>query len=777
MKYILSVISLFALLVSFSQEEVSIGFEPAGGLYDKAQTVTLDAGEGAVIYYTMDGSSPGSGSTRYRKPIEVSSVAVIRAVAYVNGKRSPVITQSYFCDRSYSLPVVSIATNPENLWDFSSGIYVEGCCADTIEPHMGANYWRDWEKPANIEMYETDGSLCFNQKVGINIFGGFSRMLPQKSLAVFARSKYGENRIDYPIFPERDIKKYKSFIIRNSGGDFRRTHFRDAFMTQLAKPTGIAIQAYRPAVVFINGQYWGIQNLREKISEHYLKANYGVDKNNVDILRHNGVARHGTSRNYKKLLAFLRTRDMSDDETVKELSTFMDIEDFIRYNIAETYSDNRDAGGNIRYWRERTDSAKWRWVFYDLDLGLGNNKPKGYKHNTVRKFTNANAEAWPDPAWSTFIIRSLLMNKELETLYINMFADHLNTVYKEETALELIDEMQGVLKEEMQYHVERWGTSYGNWEHHVDIVREFVRERPAYLRQFIMEKFDLDGTVNISVKYPGKEYGKMKFSTLKINEDFEGIYFKGVPIKVSVNPKHDYNFVGWKGRNEVTEEITVVPSEDLVLEPLFEPKKRSVYTDSIIFNEISMYQVEGDTAGDWLELYNRSQSAIDLSGWTFTKSSFKKGFKLPENVSIDADSYLILVQDSANYTAKYNADTVKVVGSFDFGLSRESEHIKVYDSEGLIADSLTYNYADWDTMVSVSLVHPDSSRNKSANWIYEIPNPGGKSISYQKFLKLEADKKYWTQLYYIGGGSFFFILVVGLFLRRSFKKRKGKEAA
>lgn len=775
MKFLFTAILFLTVALSFGQEgEIVLDFEPTGGKYDEPTMVTLSAGEGATIYYTLDGSRPGSGAMRYKGPIEVKTVNVIRAVAYKNGKRSETVTQSYFCDREYTLPIVSIATNPENLWDYSIGIYVKGCCADTIEPYQGANFWKDWEKYANIEMYETDGELCFNQGVGINLFGGFSRMLPQKSLAVFAREKYGEKRIKYPIFPERDIKKYKSFIIRNSGGDFRRTHFRDAFMTQLAAPTGVAIQAYRPAVVFLNGEYWGIQNLREKISEHYLKANFGVDKDNVDILRHNGVVRHGTSRNYKKLLQFLRSRDMSNDETVVELRTFMDVEDYLRYNIAETYSDNRDAGGNIRYWRERNDSAKWRWVLYDLDLGLGNNAYTGYKRNTVKKFTSANAEAWPDPSWSTFIIRKLLENEQLQHQYINTFADHLNTVYSSERALALIDEMHGNLATEMPYHVDKWKTSVENWNFHVDVVREFVRERPAYLRKYIMQKFELKGMIDVNIKYPGDEVAKVEFNSLKIEEDFEGVYFQDVPVTITVEPKHDYNFVGWSGRGEKTLSITVKANSDLILEPLFEPKERSPFKDSIIINEIAVYQVEGDSSGDWFELYNRSNQRVDLTHWTFTKSSYKKGFNFPKNSELDAGEYMIVSRNKENYAAYYNVDTITVIGSFDFGLSKEKEAIKLYDLEGLIVDSLSYEFDDWDTAATFNLVHPDSASDVIANWNLEEPNPGDISKAYKAFLKHEADKKYWTKLYYIGGGSFFFILVVGLLLRRSSKKRKLK---
>src|SRR5690606_5469606 len=147
-----------------------------------------------------------------------------------------------------------------------------------------------------------------------------------KSLYVVARTKYGKNAFEYPIFPARDHKKYKSFILRNAGGDFVKTHFRDAFMTQLAKPTGIAIQEYRPAIVFLNGEYWGIQNMREKINEHYLKDNFGIDKDNVDLIEHQREVKRGDSKAYKQMLNFIATKNMTDDKVINELRTYMNIE-------------------------------------------------------------------------------------------------------------------------------------------------------------------------------------------------------------------------------------------------------------------------------------------------------------------------------------------------------------------------------------------------------------------------------------------------------------------
>ncbi|MEX1002311.1 MAG: CotH kinase family protein [Crocinitomicaceae bacterium] len=778
MKAFITIFLVGLNLFLFGQDELSVHFSPEGGVYASETEVVLSADKGATIYYTLDGSIPSSSSYRYQKAVLVKEVAVIRAVVYKQGKRSKVMTNTYVCDRKYDLPVVSIATPAGNLWDVEYGMYVKGCCADTIEPYLGANYWKDWEREANIEMYDEKGQLCFNKNVGINIFGGYSRILAMKSIAVFARKRYGDNRFKYPIFPARDNDKYKSFILRNSGGDFLRTHLRDAFMTQLAKPTGLAIQEYRPAVLFINGEYWGIQNIREKINEHYLKENYDVDKKNVDILRQNGVRRHGYSANYKKLLAYLRNHDLSKDENLEELRTFMDVDDFVRYNIAEVYSDNRDAGGNIRYWRERNDSAKWRWVFYDLDQGLGNNAPDGYKRNTLKKFTSVNNEQWPDPPWSTFIIRKLLENKELETQYINTFADHLNTFYHPDTANRLLDKLIKGIDSEMVYHQKRWGSSYENWQHHLDILRTFINRRPYYCRQHLMEKFNLADTAMVTVIHPGTDKCKIQFNSLRLKKDFKGVYFTAVPINIEVKLKHDYKLEGWKDDPTAGTKRTIDLSESITLEPIIVPKEKSKWSDSVIFNELAFYQPEPDTSGDWVELYNRSQTTIDISGWKITEREFSNAWSVPEGTTLKAGELLLLTENLNRFRTTYSSDSIHAIGDFLMGFSSEGERVKMYDREGFMVDSLSYHTfcqnENPDSLFTISRVHPDSLSGIK-HWKRETPTPSGHSNAYLQFLQQEADKKYWTKMFYLGGGSFFFILVVGILSFRHFKNKRQKR--
>ncbi len=170
------------------------------------------------------------------------------------------------------------------LWDWEEGIYVLGPNASTIYPYFGANYWMDWQKPSHIEYFDEQQNQGFELDADIMIHGGFSRVFPMKSLRVITDSKYDESEINYQLFKDKDIHTFNKFVLRNSGQDFNVTHFRDALMQKVVQnETDIDIQDYQPVVVFLNGQYWGIHNIREKIDRFYVNGNFGVHEDSIHL--------------------------------------------------------------------------------------------------------------------------------------------------------------------------------------------------------------------------------------------------------------------------------------------------------------------------------------------------------------------------------------------------------------------------------------------------------------------------------------------------------------
>lgn len=777
--FLLMVVSTF----TWSQDTL-LHFSKRGGVYP-GQTfdITLQPINDTVkIFYTLDGSYPDGDATFYHRPLHIDKNTVVRAVGYFKGKKGKTITQSYFVDREYSIPVVSITCNPEDLFSEERGIYAMGCCADTTMPYMGANFWKTWERRANFELYETDNKQALNQEVSIKIFGGFSVALPQKSLAIYARKRYGDNRFRYPIFPEKDIKKYKNFVLRNSGGDFNRTQLKDAFMTQMVKNRGVSIQAYRPAVVFLNGAYWGIQNLREKLNEYYLKYNFDLDKDSVFILRHNGevqIGDYSTKKQYRSVLNYMKENDMSKEEHLEYVKSKFDVYNYIRYNIAETYSDNRDAGGNIRYWRYDSDTAKWRWLLYDTDMGLGTDHPKGYMRNTVDKFTKINNEAWPDPPWSTFIIRKLLEHPEMEDYYINTFADFLNTSLHQDSALNLLNRMIDGIDEEMPYHHRRWKGSDNAWQYQLGIVKTFVKKRPFYLRQYIVEKFALSDTSRVTFELPKKGLKKFQLNTLRIDRysEFKGQYFVGTAIPYQIETPYDYEFVGWEGEGfkQLDSNHISITANKAHIKPVVQPKPKSEVL-GVVINEWSLKQTATQDSEDWIEIYNHSGKAISFIGWTLRDEKDDHIFEMP-SITLQPEGYIVIAQNKHVFDSVYNNEVQYVYGDIDFGFSASGDQVRLYDSKGFMVDSLTYDtlaYGAFKSKKTLNREHPGKS-----GWSFADPTPGKINVPYALHLQQKEDEqklkeaiKFWS----VVGGIAVVITGVAIYLLRRYYKAKRKQA-
>ena len=282
-------------------------FSIPSGFYRSGTRLTISCPDpDATIRYTLDGSIPVDTSRIYEQPLTLDSTTVLRTVSCHDAMLpSRHMSNTYFIDYTPNLPVISLMTNPANLFDWETGIYVEGPNAAQEIPHHGANYWRNIEIPVYIEFFEQTERFGFALDAGVKIFGGWSRIAPQKSLKLTARDEYGTDRLDYRMFPYLPISDFKSVLLRNSGGDRTSTMFRDGLITGLMEGTGVVHQDYRPIILFINGVYWGIHNLRERIGEHFISDHCGIDLGNIDIIEENGVVKAGDSRAFDLFTNFI----------------------------------------------------------------------------------------------------------------------------------------------------------------------------------------------------------------------------------------------------------------------------------------------------------------------------------------------------------------------------------------------------------------------------------------------------------------------------------------
>lgn len=755
---------LFLLFISIglkAQEEVV--FTPEGGVHLGLKEIKVDIPEGFKVYYTKDGTPPSSAHYRVRKSLSVFGNTAFRFLIYDDQGNKTNLSHSYFTERKHTLPIVSITIDTIDFSDSIQGIYAMGCCADSLDPHKGANFWQDWEKPIHIEFIENDNRQVINQEAGIKIFGGFSVSMPQKSFAIYARKKYGDNRFRHQLFPQLPFDKYKNFVLRNAGGDMLMAHVRDVYASQLVKETGIDYQEYRPVSVYINGEYWGKFNLREKINEHYINDHYGYDEDSLIIMRHQDDPQHGSTKDYEVFISKVPELDLNKKEDLHYLNRTMDIKNYILYNVCEVYTGNKDAGGNIRYYKHTSDTAKWRWIFYDLDMGLNFEGSEGYKRNSVIDFTTLKDEKWPNPPWSTMLIRKILQNDSLKYLYINQFSDLLNTTFQSNRALALIDSLELDVSAEIDYHLERWGVPRKRYDNSLKNLRIFAENRPQFLRQFLRERFDLSEDLYVKIVVP--KGGHVTFNSFTVKDTFEGVYYRGVPLNFEAIPRFDYEFIGWKDLPERNKkDYASFDKDTLILEPVFEKRTWSDFKGKIMITEIDATQSMKDTFGDWVELYNISEQLIDVSNWMLKDNKDKHQFTLPEGTKIGPNSFLIITQDSAAWRLNYKREA-KVLGNLPFGINKNSDKVRLYDSENKKVDQINlkkFEQTEEDQMNwskrDIRIVDFNSK-----NWQQEKASPSAKGHDFKRILEQEKEDEFLKSVFFYSGISLG-VLVVLLFL-------------
>jgi len=463
-------------------------FSRKGGFFDGPLSLSMEVRgppPGAVIHYTLDGAEPSEVSPVYSGPVSIDKTTVVRAKTFAPGVLpSPATNDSFFIDDRPALTVLSIMIDPHDFTDPHEGIYSRGDKASDQFPYLGANFWQDIEKPIHLQLFEPGGRLGFSRDLGISIGGQYSRAMPQKTFNVFARDRYGYDVIEYPLFPEHGVTTFKAITLRTSGQDATLTKMRDIMMTSLLSETDLDYQRYRLAVVYINGEYWGLYEIRERINEHFIAYRHDVDPAKVDLLQANWTVRAGTSDHYMALREFVKRNDLGRGENYEYVKTQMDVENYIDFLIAQVYFANTDSA-NTRFWRERVDGARWRWIVYDLDWGfftLG--------HNTLASLSDPEGTGW-NQNLSTVLTVKLLENDEFRRQFIERFAYHLNYTFTPERVIARIDEIAAALEPELPRHFERWGGSMNAWYSQVERLRSFARKRPAIVLRHIQSKFGL----------------------------------------------------------------------------------------------------------------------------------------------------------------------------------------------------------------------------------------------------------------------------------------------
>lgn len=595
-------------------------FSHETGCYEKHFTLTVTAPEGTVVHYTLDGSEPTADSETFpadgltvndrsreknvlaaidasqftaesdHTPPKVSKGTVIRAAAFDGrGSRSATATATYLVGLDYDgITVISLVMNSNDLFDYNKGIYVFGRYHDEWlknDPDAkDAETWelegnfsqkgRAWERPVTVQVIETDGTLGIEQEMGIRIMGSATRRYYQKNFRLFAREEYGSKHFDYPLIDGlvsdstgEPLDRYKSFILRNGGNDYGYALIRDPFIQCRVTDRDFATQASEPAIVFINGEYWGLYSITEDYSDNYVQYNYGVDNENVVIVKNfeleEGI--DGDMELFAPIDDAMYGKNFNKPENYEWLCGILDMQSFIDYLAVNLYINNEDGlfqGNNWVIWRAReTDTSneyadgRWRFMLCGAEFSLGlYNDGNNYTDNTLEEAVTC---GW---GWGRLLER-LLENDEFRTRFINTFMDLRNTAYlpsdavTDLTLLKLDYEpfAEENYKRNGPAWVIKWTDLGTRMTSEVNFIRKFINGRYGYSVDMLSETLGLGDCCTLKVNADGA-CGTVTVNT--VTPDFsggnwQGEYFAGVPVTLTAVPADGYTFAGWTGCDEV----------------------------------------------------------------------------------------------------------------------------------------------------------------------------------------------------------------------------------
>lgn len=518
-------------------------FSETGKVLESPITITLsipeDAPQGTIIRYTTDCSEPTEESPVYSSPLDIETTTIIRAKLFCENTISPrSVTQSYIYHHAdMTLPIVSIVTDNDNFYDNLIGILVDGPEENSIP-----NWRHDWRRPINFEYFTSDNSDSkLNQLCETRLKGQATRHLAAKSMVIYANKRFGTKRLNEEFFPTQrpGSTDFKSIELRNSGNDYNRLYMRDALVQRtMGENADLDWQAYQPVVVYLNGKYHALLNLRERSNEDNIYTNYdGLE--DIDLIENMKEVKEGSIDNFEKFREFYS----QENHTLDEYREWMDVEEFINYFIMQSFFANVDfPGNNYMMWRPLEDGGKWRWICKDLDLTIG-------MQATAFDFDYFdwlhNPENYPDKNWatneeSTRMFRNLLAIPEFVEEFTDKYAIYLGDFLHSERIIKQMDEMYEAIQHEYPFHynknLEDWGVDYSYFQNH---AYYWIRGRYDFLYEHLANKFNLPEPAPININTLSQDISSISFNGIKLSANsFNGQYFAGKNITLSANIRH-----------------------------------------------------------------------------------------------------------------------------------------------------------------------------------------------------------------------------------------------
>lgn len=450
------------------------------GIYDSNKEFKVTLTGSGKIYYTLDGSEPTTSSKVYSSPLTIKKTTVLRIMSKEAGKlSSDVNNYSYILDTSHKTSVMSLIIDSKKL--------------NKVNNNTSLN--SKVQESGYVDYFDKEGE-GFSINVGLKLFGGSTRSYKKKSYEIKFKKKYGDAKLKYKVFKNVDSSVFDSLVLRTGSQDEfqyndQRTVIKDVVATSLmGKYTDVDVQDYVPIVLYINGKYWGIYFIREKVDETFVSNHYNVNatKNDTSILRIDGEVKSGTNKKYNSMISFINSNSLSNSKNYEKIKEQIDIQSFSDFWIGEIYTANYDILNTRYFSNPLVDNGKWKYIFYDIDSGFFRTT-----QNTFNEYTNPSGMgSWNFP---TVLLRNMMKSSEFKSTFLERLSYNLNNTWAYKNVEKRIDEViDEIGKDEFKKNAERWGNSYSHWEKSIKSMKTFAKNRNSYVVKYAKSYFNLSSS-------------------------------------------------------------------------------------------------------------------------------------------------------------------------------------------------------------------------------------------------------------------------------------------
>lgn len=556
---------------------------PPSGFYSSAITVSFPAGTRCE----QGGAEPTANSPTVEQNLTINATAVLRCRTYAVGSYpSEEIIRTYVFESQPSIAALFVTTDPLSMFSPDTGLYMMGNGASMMDPKKGANFWSNRELPVYVELFEPGSpkTPAFGVMGDYKISGQYSRAKEKKSFSVTLREEYGDKRLKYPLFPDYpELKKFKAFSLRNFGNNSGDDYVRDRIGTSMTEGLGVDYQRGRYVVVYYNGKYYGVHDLRERNNEYYYETKYGLDASDIDLIDANNDASAGSATDYKAMIEWLQSNELTSDANYQKIADQIDVDNYMNYMQAEMFVNNGDwPHNNMKKWRIASQKSKWKWFLYDVDFGFG----AGYNTQNSNVFsyvTNANGtngmgmgmmpgmggqqQTSGSISEHTILMIRLLQNEGFKNAFINRFCVLLSMNFSADRLVKRIDELQSQVQAEVARDAEFWNYDAASMSSNLEKIKSFAQTRQQTIMSEMQQYFSLGETASVTLSAQGS--GKIAVHNLPLDQSSMTVnFYSGVPVTVTAAPNTGAVFSGWSdGVADITR--TINPGEITTLTATF----------------------------------------------------------------------------------------------------------------------------------------------------------------------------------------------------------------